>query len=103
MKNINDKMKINSKATRRVLFEKYNHPAIDKYGNKIWKDRNGIIHRDNGLPAKEYLSGSKAWFNNGNLFYLIKPCQNGYILLFKDDLLYDKYIKIWKIDDIFMV
>ncbi len=42
-------------------------PAIiDKYGNKQWY-QNGEHHRDHDKPAIEYANGDKKWFQNGEL------------------------------------
>jgi hypothetical protein len=38
--------------------------TIDKYGTKIWKNKNGELHRTDG-PAVEYAGGGKFWFQNG--------------------------------------
>jgi antitoxin component YwqK of YwqJK toxin-antitoxin module len=36
-------------------------------GIKLWY-KNGEIHRDNDLPAVEYEDGSKYWYKNGFIF-----------------------------------
>ena len=41
------------------------------YNNKIWC-KNGKCHRDNGLPAIDYLNGRKIWFKNGKYYYPIE-------------------------------
>jgi hypothetical protein len=38
---------------------------IDSLGNKMWFNANGKLHRDNGLPAREYSDGTKCWYING--------------------------------------
>jgi hypothetical protein len=42
----------------------------DERGTKRWY-KDGIIHRDNDLPAKEYQSGTRLWFQHG------KPHRDG--------------------------
>jgi hypothetical protein len=42
---------------------------IDKFGTKIWKNKNGEFHRLDG-PAIEYSSGKKAWYQNGKVHRL---------------------------------
>jgi hypothetical protein len=37
---------------------------IDKAGDKVWRTREGQLHRDNG-PAIEYTTGDKFWYQNG--------------------------------------
>ena len=39
--------------------------AVDKYGNKFWKNNKGQLHRVNG-PALEWTDGTKQWFVNGD-------------------------------------
>lgn len=31
----------------------------------VWKNKDGLIHRDNDLPAIMYSDGTKEWFKNG--------------------------------------
>jgi hypothetical protein len=42
---------------------------IDKFGTKIWKNKNGEFHRLDG-PAIEYSSGTKEWWQNGKVHRL---------------------------------
>ena len=45
------------------------NPYIDSSGNKFWKNEHGQFHRDeDGLPACEYISGSKYWWKNGHRY-----------------------------------
>ena len=39
---------------------------IDEYGDKIWKNEEGKIHRIDG-PAVEYPDGSKYWYRDGEI------------------------------------
>jgi hypothetical protein len=43
---------------------------IDKYGNKRWCNAKGEVHRLDGLPAIEWIDGSKEWYKNGKLHRL---------------------------------
>ena len=38
--------------------------TINKYGDKVWMNEEGKIHREDG-PALENLDGSKVWYING--------------------------------------
>jgi hypothetical protein len=40
------------------------NPEIDEYGNKVWRNEKGELHREDG-PAIEELKGYKAWYQNG--------------------------------------
>ena len=40
---------------------------IDQYGNKFWHNPKGQLHRENDLPAIEYINGSKYWWLNNKL------------------------------------
>ena len=40
--------------------------VIDRYGTKRWI-LDGKYHRDNDLPAIEYVDGFKSWWLNGKL------------------------------------
>ena len=40
---------------------------VDKYGNKLWYNSKGKLHRENDLPAIEWLNGDKEWYLNGKL------------------------------------
>ena len=42
------------------------NPTI-RHGNKIWKNKNGKLHRDNDLPAVVEINGGKAWCINDQL------------------------------------
>jgi hypothetical protein len=42
-----------------------------KNGTKEWWV-NGILHRDNGLPALEYFNGYKEWWVNGEFMIVNK-------------------------------
>ena len=43
------------------------NPRINQYGDKFWTNKYGDYHRENGLPAVEYVSGSNFWYKNGKL------------------------------------
>jgi hypothetical protein len=45
---------------------------IDKFGNKIWRNKDGELHRIDG-PAIEYSDGDKFWFQNGEYHRLDGP------------------------------
>lgn len=50
-----------------------NEPTeIDEYGNKLWKNKKGELHRI-GDYAYKGNNGSKAWFIKGYLFRLYGP------------------------------
>ena len=40
---------------------------IDCVGNKFWKNKGGLRHRDGDLPAVIYADGSKVYYKNGKL------------------------------------
>ena len=40
---------------------------IDKYGNKEWYNLKGELHRENDLPAIEWVNGTKRWYINDKL------------------------------------
>jgi hypothetical protein len=42
----------------------------DRYGNKTWYNENGELHRDNDLPAVEFINGDTEWYANGKLHRL---------------------------------
>jgi len=46
--------------------------TIDSYGNKIWKNKEGELHRLDG-PAIEFFDGGKEWYQNGELHKLDGP------------------------------
>jgi hypothetical protein len=48
------------------LKEEWPKCTIDERGSKIWKNKEGEYHRDDG-PAIEYIDGDKEWFINGKL------------------------------------
>ncbi|MEI8270276.1 MAG: hypothetical protein WCG45_02815 [bacterium] len=48
---------------------------IVKSGSKVWS-KNGFWHRNNDLPAIEYLNGYKEWWKNEILYFLVKQ-ENG--------------------------
>ena len=35
-------------------------PVIDTFGNKEWRNVDGVVHREDG-PAIEWANGSKEW------------------------------------------
>jgi hypothetical protein len=37
----------------------------DNYGTKIWRNENGMLHRNNDLPTIECATGDKEWYING--------------------------------------
>jgi len=39
---------------------------IDCNGHKLWKNKDGQIHRDGDLPAVIYADGTKSYYKNGN-------------------------------------
>ena len=39
---------------------------VDNFGNKFWRNKNGVFHRLDG-PAIEYSDGGKQWYLNGVL------------------------------------
>jgi len=45
--------------------EKY--MEIDVNGNKIWRDENGLEHRDGDKPAVITAKGTRKWFQHGHL------------------------------------
>lgn len=46
--------------------------VIDKWGNKIWRNSLGQLHREDG-PAIEYANGFKTWYLNGKRHRLNGP------------------------------
>ena len=40
------------------------NPVIDTFGNKEWRNVDGVVHREDG-PAIEWANGSKEWCLNG--------------------------------------
>jgi hypothetical protein len=50
------------------LLDLINKPTeIDSDGTKIWRNKEGQIHRGNDKPAIEYKNGGKEWWINGQL------------------------------------
>jgi hypothetical protein len=48
------------------LLDLINKPTeINSIGTKIWRNKEGQIHRGNDKPAVEYPDGNKSWFING--------------------------------------
>jgi len=41
-------------------------PEIDEDGSKVWRDKEGRLHRENG-PAIIWKDGSMFWYKNGKL------------------------------------
>ena len=63
---------------------------IDSFGNKTWKNKDGHLHRLDGL-ALERSNGSKEWYQNGCLHRLDGPaieCANGDKYWYQNDLLH---------------
>ena len=63
---------------------------IDKFGTKIWRNKNGEFHRLDG-PAIEYSSGTKEWWQNGKLHRLDGPAieyPSGYKVWYKNAVLH---------------
>jgi hypothetical protein len=71
--------------------------SIDHCGTKIWKTKEGKLHRLDG-PAVEYEDGGKEWFQNGKRHRLDGPAveciygkkkwfKNGKLFKNKDDFL----------------
>ena len=40
------------------------NPVIDTFGNKEWRNVDGVVHREDG-PAIEWKDGTKSWYLNG--------------------------------------
>lgn len=61
--------------TRRIiLLEKTKRPTevlVD--GTKVWKNKYGELHREDGLPAKIYNNGRQEWYYNGVFIMQITP------------------------------
>jgi hypothetical protein len=61
---------------------------IDKFGTKIWRNKEGYLHRLDG-PAVEYNDGGKIWYKNGKKHRLDGPVVelgNGYKEWWQNDL-----------------
>jgi len=43
-------------------------PHINYDGTKIWYDSLGYYHREDGLPAVEFVDGTKSWWKNGVIY-----------------------------------
>ena len=41
-------------------------PVLDTYGTQRWF-KDGVLHRDGGLPACQYANGDQSWFKDGKL------------------------------------
>jgi hypothetical protein len=41
--------------------------VADAQGTRKWYNANGILHRDNDLPACEKINGNKYWYVNGKI------------------------------------
>jgi hypothetical protein len=50
--------------------------VIDHFKNKIWKNKNGKLHRLDG-PAVDYPDGNKYWYKNGERHRLDGPAVEG--------------------------
>jgi hypothetical protein len=57
-------VKIEDIWTYSGFFEGESKCEIDKSGNKVWKNKNGLYHREGG-PAVEWSNGDKSWWING--------------------------------------
>jgi len=51
--------------------------TIDSYRIKIWRNKEGLRHRDNDLPAVILADGTQEWYKRGllqrNRVFLSKP------------------------------
>lgn len=45
---------------------------VDEYGNKHWKNKEGLFHRVDG-PAVENVNGGKYWLQNGKFHRIDGP------------------------------
>jgi hypothetical protein len=52
------------KSTQKSKETKMNNPEIDEYGDKVWRNEQGQLHREDG-PAIEWANGGKYWYLNG--------------------------------------
>ncbi len=41
--------------------------TVNELGDVEWRNTNGQLHRDGGLPAIEWANGSKMWYQNGQI------------------------------------
>lgn len=41
--------------------------VFDRFGNEQWFDSDGLLHRDNDLPAVTYRDGTQEWWVHGKL------------------------------------
>ena len=39
--------------------------VVNRYGNKIWRNKRCQLHRTDGLPAVIYANGTQEWWVNG--------------------------------------
>jgi hypothetical protein len=58
---------MNSKFISTAKYTLSNKMRTDDYGNKFWYNANVELHRDNDLPAIEYIGGNKVWWINGQI------------------------------------
>lgn len=88
--------------TRRIiLLEKTkNTTGVLTDGTKVWKNRNGELHREDGLPAIEYISGNRDWYFNGKIFFQFKPNPNGIVHISNMEI-YNFYTSKWTIPEEF--
>jgi hypothetical protein len=64
----------------------------DKFGNKWWCLKNGLLHREDG-PAIEYADGYKAWYINGKFHRIDGPAivgLDGYKSWYLEGVLYSQ-------------
>jgi hypothetical protein len=64
--------------------------TIDLYGNKEWRNAEGLLHRLDG-PAAEWVNRNKKWWKNGNLHRLDGPAieyLDGYKVWYKNGVLH---------------
>lgn len=90
-------MRNSDSSIRTIIFEKHRFDeskvlthAILK-GAEIHTNEDGFKHRTNGLPAIISPTGLKAWYHNGNLFYLVQVSEGGYFVIYINEDYYDKY------------
>jgi len=84
---------------------------IDPFGNKRWKNKEGLLHRLDG-PAIEWSGGGKRWYQNGLIHRLDGPAYTnnaGYKewsfrgLIHREDgpaIIYVSGRKEWRVGDI---
>jgi hypothetical protein len=74
------------------LFDELKYDITIKNGNKLYRNHNGEIHRDDG-PAVIYSDGMKMWYRNDELHREDGPaiiCYNGRKLWYLDGEEYTK-------------